>query len=243
MIPLGARANADILFKLEDSSDKPVAGRIDMSKPASQGRQEAAQNWVTILPSLPDGKGKYEIARCAPPGILFRAFSYDLTLFLSLPEMTKACVIGEIVFHFTRKAYASALIDALSPQSPLIAASPRAKTLQVAVISALNSGDYPTAATNSMLLEDEIRTRFGAKAADPFRILATDVAASAITNSQALVFDPPQKKYVLGPHTVKAVTNFQDSVGLKTNGALNWATVQKLPDFSLARSQPGQEPM
>lgn len=231
MIPLGTRANAsDIFFKLLAPSGKPVAGRIDIAKPDSQGKQEAALNWVTVL-TLPDGEGRYKIARCAPPGILFRAVSYDLTLFLTLPEMMKSCLLGEIDFHFTRKRYAIELTKALSPYSPIIADSPRAKTLQAAVISALKVGDYPAAATNSMLLNDKIRIQFGAKAADPFRILATDVAASAITNSQPLVFDLTQKKYVMGPKTVKAVADFQDRVGLKATGTLNWPTAVKLPDL------------
>lgn len=232
MIVLGTRANAaDILFKLEDTADHPVAGSIEMSKPDSEGKREAAGKWFTVLP-LPQGRGRFEIAKCEPPGILFRAISYDITLYLTSQEMMKPCIIGEIVFHFTRKSYAIALTKALSPDSPIIATSPSAKALQAAVINALEVGDYPAAATNSMLLNDKIRSQFGSKAAEPYRILATDVAASAITNSEALVFDPTQKKYVMGPKTVKAIANFQDTVGLKPTGALNWPTVLKLPDLS-----------
>jgi hypothetical protein len=219
----------DIIFKLKDSADKPVPGFVDMSTPT---KEKGSSPWVTIV-NLNTGEGRYKIAKCDPPGILFRAISYNLTYFLEFSEMRKPCFIGEIVFHFSRKAYASDLEQALGEQSPIIrAASNSAKNLQAEVVAALKVGNYPVATTNSMLLRDEIEKQFGQKAAEPFRILTIDIAASALPAAEPLVFDPPQKKYVLGPDTVREVVEFQRQEGLKSTGVLTWGTASKLPDIS-----------
>lgn len=221
---------AEIVFKLRDFAEKPVPGRIEMAAP--QKGQESSVTWITLL-LLDTGDGRLPNAKCDRPGIFFRAFSYDQTYYLELSEMMKSCTIGEIVFHFRRKDYASVLSEALSSDTQVIAAAPQhVKELHTTVIAALKVANYPVAATKSMLLRDEIEKQFGRNAAEPFRVLSEDVAASPIARGQPLVFDPPQKKYVFAPETVQEIAKYQKSVGVESNGIMTWATARKLPDIS-----------
>src|SRR6185503_18603018 len=101
--------------------------------------------------------GRLPNAKCSPPGIVFRAVSYDQTYFLEAAEMMKSCVIGEIIFRFRRKDYADLLEKALSDQSEaLTLASADAKGLHESVVTALANYNYVAAAKNSMLLTDTI---------------------------------------------------------------------------------------
>lgn len=219
----------DITFKLWDATNrKPVPGWVERKAPL----KDKDSAWMTILAGLNTGEGRYPNAKCTPPGILFRAGSYDLTYYLERSEMEKSCTLGEIVFHFNRKAYASTLEQALASDSPIISgASTYTKDLQVTVGVALKAGNYPVAATKSMLLRDEVARQFGTKAAEPYRVLADDIAGSAITRSEPLIFDPPQKKYVLAPSAIQKVIGFQKQVGVKSTGTLTWETARKLPDI------------
>ena len=152
-------------------------------------------------------------------------------IFLETAEMMKSCVIGEIIFHFRRKDYADLLEKALSDKSEaLTSASTDAKSLHVSLLTAIAKFDYAAAATNSMLLYDTMHKELGPGAAEPFRVLATDVGASPLTQSQPLIFDPKQKEYVLSPDSVKAVAHFQKMKGLSATGNLDWSTAEKLPN-------------
>jgi hypothetical protein len=191
--------------------------------------KESGATWVTVATTsdkrLPNMK-------CEPPGIVFRAFSYDQTYFLEATEMIKSCVIGEIVFRFRRKDYALLLEEALSDKSEALKlASANAKNLHGSVVTALTNYNYAAAATNSMLLYDTIEKELGSDAAEPFRVLATDVGASQIAKTQPLIFDLKQKKYVLSNDSVKAVMQFQKAKGLSATGNLDWYTAEKLPNL------------
>lgn len=227
---------AEITFKLRDQTEKPVQGRVEMSVPG----KEVAAKWVVIVNATVNGEGKLPNAKCDPPGILFRAFSYDQTYYLELTEMLKGCVVGEIIFHFRRKEYAGFLTEALSTKSPTIAAaSPDAQSLQASLLQALNTANYSAAAKNSMLLHDKIQGQLGPKAAEPFRILADDLAASSITNAQALTFDPQQGKYVLSGDAIKAIAEFQKANKLHATGTIDWNTATHLPNLeTLSASVP-----
>jgi hypothetical protein len=233
-LTLNRSNSAEITFKLRDFAENPLPGRIEMTAPAeSKNNQVEKQIWIIVLPYLATGEGKLPNAKCDRPGILFRAASYDQRYYLESSELMKSCVIGDIIFHFRQKDYASILTQALSENSPqLSAASQESKALHVEVVEALKVGNYPAAATKSMLLHDEIEKQFGREAAEPFRILATDVGASGIVSFQPLSFDPKQDKYVLASDAERQVANFQKKIGLSVSGTLNWDTVLKLPDMS-----------
>lgn len=214
----------EIVLKLRNFAEQPVQGRVEMQVPS-----EKRAAWVVVATTadarLPD-------AKCTPPGIVFRALSYDQTYFLETSEMVKSCVIGEIVFRFKRKDYADLIEKALSGNSgALIAASANAKDLYTSLTTAMEKSNFADAATSSMLLHDTIEKELGRDAAEPYRVLATDLGASPITLTQPLMFDPKQKKYVLSPDTVKAVAEFQKKQGLSANGHLTWGTAEKLPNW------------
>ena len=78
-----ARA-ADIIFKLRDNGDNPVAGWVEMT--TAQQSAGSATQWIMIA-AANTGEGVYSNAKCDRPGILFRAGSYDLTYFLGRSEM------------------------------------------------------------------------------------------------------------------------------------------------------------
>ncbi len=219
-------AAADIIFKLRNFAEQPVPGRVEMQVP--KDGKEIGASWITVATT---SDGRLSNAKCAPPGIVFRASSYDQTYFLETAEMMKSCIIGEIIFHFRRKDYADLLEKALSDKSEaLTSASTDAKSLHVSLLTAIAKFDYAAAATNSMLLYDTMHKELGPDAAEPFRVLATDVGASPLTQSQPLIFDPKQKKYVLSPDSVKAVAHFQKMKGLSATGNLDWSTAEKLPN-------------
>jgi hypothetical protein len=214
----------EIVLKLRNSAEQPVQGRVEMQVP-----NEKKAVWIVVATTadarLPD-------AKCSPPGIVFRALPYDQTYFLETSEMMKSCVIGEIVFRFKRKDYAALIEEALSDQSDaLISASTDTKYLYNLMTNALEKSNFADAATRSMLLHDAIEKELGREAAEPYRVLATDLGASPITSTKPLMFDPKQKRYVMSPDTVKAVAEFQKKQGLSADGNLTWGTVEKLPNF------------
>jgi hypothetical protein len=220
---------ADIIFKLRTFAEAPVAGRIEISVP--QKSNEVSDSWRVVL-VLDKGEGKYP-AKCEPPGILFRAAPFDQTYYLERPEMIKPCAVGEILFHFRRKDYASTLTEALSNDTPVLtAASASAKTLHFIVLQTLKTGNYPAAATNSILLRDEIEKQFGTKAAEPYRVLSEDITTSFISGGQPLIFDARKKQYVLAPSTVRDVAQYQKRKGLAATGVLTLSTARSLPDAS-----------
>jgi hypothetical protein len=216
----------EIILKLRNFAEQPVQGWVEMQVP---NEKTATASWVVVATTA---DARLPNAKCTPPGIIFRASSYDQTYFLEAPEMMKSCVIGEIIFRFRRKDYADLIKKALSDQSgTLHSASANAKYLHNSMAAALEKSNFADAATRSMLLYDTIEKELGQEAAEPYRVLATDLGASPITSTQPLIFDPKQKKYVLSPDTVKAVAEFQKKQGLSASGHLTWGTAEKLPNF------------
>jgi hypothetical protein len=219
---------AEIILKLRDYADKPIPGSITKETPGNEASKVSLQTMLA-----PTGDWRIADANCDPPGIVFHAHSYDQTYFLESIEKDKSCVIGEIVFRFREKAYASVLKGALSDQSDILkSGSGRTMDLYQATIAALKSSNYAEAATNSMLLRDQVARERGPKAAEPYRVLASDIAASPITGTEPLIFDPKQSKYVLSTEAVQAVAEYQKSKGLPKTGTLDWKTAISLPDTS-----------
>jgi hypothetical protein len=219
---------AEIVLKLRDYADKPISGYILKETPGA-GKESSKPS----LETMPAPSGDWRIAdgKCDPPGILFHARSYDQSYFLESIEKDKYCVVGEIVFHFREKAYASVLKGALSDQSgALKSGSSKTMDYYEATVAGLKGSNYAEAATNSLLLYDQVVKELGPKAAEPYRVLATDIVASPITGTAPLIFDPKQSKYVLSPDAVQAVTKYQKSKGLPKTGSLDWKTAISLPD-------------
>lgn len=217
----------EIILKLRDFADRPIPGLILKFTPAEDAK--SSKTTESQIPA-PQGDGKISDAKCDPPGIIFRATSYDQTYFLEVTEMMKSCVLGEIVFHFRQKDYASLLAIALSDQYALKSTSGKARTLYQTTMTALAGSNFAEAATTSMLLRDQIAKELGPKAAEPYRVLATDIAASPITGVQPLIYDAEQRKFVLSTEAVQTVAKYQKSKGLPATGTLDWNTALSLPD-------------
>lgn len=213
----------DINFRLQTYVGEPLSGIVRMQKEKKE---------VSSLPVPKSGQARMTGATCAPV-ITFTAFTHDRGYYLDSEEQSKSCVIGEIAFKFRKADFADMLNDLLRSNTAAIDSTSEAtKKLHESLIAALDEGDFPTAAKNSLTLRDRIEKELGQSAATPFNLLYLDIAGSVISNGgPTLVFDAPQKKLVLSPMTTKNVKKFQEAFGLDANGAIDWKTVGKLPRY------------
>jgi hypothetical protein len=212
--------------------DTRMVGIISMKKLGQ--KYETAATFIVPNP----GVERTNQIKCSEPGIFFTAEVRNIIYELDELVPEKKCQSGEIPFVFREKKHAAFLKAALkenavpttAPQIPVNVAG-YATDLRIAV----QNKDTTTALVTSSQLNYALSKAGYKTLAEPYRVMNLDLAKTKLISagklepgSEALYYDPLQKKYVLDDRTVELIKNFQKEQRLTADGKLGWDTIKML---------------
>ena len=158
-------------------------------------------------------------------GMNFKAVPKSTMVYVSTDDW-KPCGYEEIVFSFSRNAYAlnvKVILDLdynkFSTTDPFVTAL---GSKLVAAASSNTLGDVPALSTELMKEFERIGRNDLASAA---KVVAYESTNLVLGVKEPLRFDSVQDEFVLPQETVAAIKGFQSQEGIKRSGKIDWKTM------------------
>lgn len=178
--------------------------------------------------------GKYEASpfECGL-AMAFRAVPVGLVY--SRTNDWKGCVYGEIVFQFSRTAYAPIIERTLKIDFEQFRSSnPELYALGNELLAANDSGAVDRIPLIATDLSARLTQAGMTDLSNDVSVVAFQAANLTLGVVGELAFDPSQDKYLFTDASVNALKEYQRQVSLDASGSLDWSTASAMaPDYSL----------